>query len=176
MTGRQDIVVSDDQIQVVVNRQNSQRPQQLYRNLQRLGIRNVHFIPLLEHDRNGMLTEDSLCSADWGRFLNSVFDIWVREDIQRISVRLFDETLQQWCGGRNGAESPDKAPLSAECQKCSLLRFCGGGCPEHRDSQGKNRLCEGYQTFFNYSSPHMRVMRDLLKQHRSPEELMAMLR
>ncbi|EBI3145946.1 radical SAM protein [Salmonella enterica] len=149
MTGRQDIVVSDDQIQVVVNRQNSQRPQQLYRNLQRLGIRNVHFIPLLEHDRNGMLTEDSLCSADWGRFLNSVFDIWVREDIQRISVRLFDETLQQWCGGR---------------------------CPEHRDSQGKNQLCEGYQTFFNYSSPHMRVMRDLLKQHRSPEELMAMLR
>ncbi len=138
MTGRQDIVVSDDQIQVVVNRQNSQRPQQLYRNLQRLGIRNVHFIPLLEHDRNGMLTEDSLCSADWGRFLNSVFDIWVREDIQRISVRLFDETLQQWCG--------------------------------------KNQLCEGYQTFFNYSSPHMRVMRDLLKQHRSPEELMAMLR
>ncbi|WP_080075331.1 radical SAM protein [Salmonella enterica] len=149
MTGRQDIVVRDDQIQVVVNRQNSQRPQQLYRNLQRLGIRNVHFIPLLEHDRNGMLTEDSLCSADWGRFLNSVFDIWVREDIQRISVRLFDETLQQWCGG---------------------------GCPEHRDSQGKNQLCEGYQTFFNYSSPHMRVMRDLLKQHRSPEELMAMLR
>ncbi|MGK7404963.1 radical SAM protein, partial [Salmonella enterica] len=119
MTGRQDIVVSDDQIQVVVNRQNSQRPQQLYRNLQRLGIRNVHFIPLLEHDRNGMLTEDSLCSADWGRFLNSVFDIWVREDIQRISVRLFDETLQQWCGGRNGVEAPDKAPLSAECQKCS---------------------------------------------------------
>ncbi|EBS4565891.1 radical SAM protein [Salmonella enterica subsp. enterica serovar Tanger] len=176
MTGRQDIVVSDDQIQVVVNRQNSQRPQQLYRNLQRLGIRNVHFIPLLEHDRNGMLTEDSLCSADWGRFLNSVFDIWVREDIQCISVRLFDETLQQWCGGMNGAEAPDKAPLSAECQKCSLLRFCGGGCPEHRDSQGKNQLCEGYQTFFNYSSPHMRVMRDLLKQHRSPEELMAMLR
>ncbi|MBJ4297103.1 radical SAM protein, partial [Salmonella enterica subsp. enterica serovar Typhimurium] len=39
-----------------------------------------------------------------------------------------------------------------------------------------NQLCEGYQTFFNYSSPHMRVMRDLLKQHRSPEELMAMLR
>ncbi len=66
MTGRQDIVVSNDQIQVIVNRQNSQRPQQLYRNLQRLGIRNVHFIPLLEHDRNGMLTEDSLCSADWG--------------------------------------------------------------------------------------------------------------
>lgn len=38
MTGRQDIVVSDDQIQVVVNRQNSQRPQQLYRNLQRLAF------------------------------------------------------------------------------------------------------------------------------------------
>lgn len=172
MTGRQDIVVSNDQIQVVVNRQNSRQPQQLYRNLQRLGIRNVHFIPLLEYDRNGNLTEDSLCSADWGRFLNSVFDIWVREDIQRISVRIFDETLQQWCGGKNSVD----APPGAECQTCFLLRFCRGGCPEHRDSQGKNRLCEGYQAFFNYSSPHMRVMRDLLKQHRSPAELMAMLR
>ncbi|MGK4836743.1 radical SAM protein, partial [Salmonella enterica] len=36
MTGRQDIVVSDDQIQVVLNRQNRHRPQQLYRNLKRL--------------------------------------------------------------------------------------------------------------------------------------------
>ncbi|MGS9102704.1 radical SAM protein, partial [Salmonella enterica subsp. enterica serovar Infantis] len=48
--------------------------------------------------------------------------------------------------------------------------------PEHRDSQGKYQLCEGYQTFLTYSSPHMRVMRYLLKQHRSTEELMAMLR
>lgn len=147
MTGRQDIVVSNDQIQVIVNRQNSQRPQQLYRNLQRLGIRNVHFIPLLEHDRNGMLTEDSLCSADWGRFLNSVFDIWVREDIQRISVRLFDETLQQWCGGRNGAEAPDMAQLSAECQKCSLLRFCGGGCLSIGIARGKISFAKAIRPF-----------------------------
>lgn len=147
MTGRQDIVVSDDQIQVVVNRQNSQRPQQLYRNLQRLGIRNVHFIPLLEHDRNGMLTEDSLCSADWGRFLNSVFDIWVREDIQRISVRLFDETLQQWCGGRNGAKTPDKAPLSAECQKCSLLRFCGADALSIGIARGKISFARATRPF-----------------------------
>ncbi|SUG63520.1 Putative inner membrane protein [Salmonella enterica subsp. enterica] len=47
MTGRQDIVVSDDQIQVVVNRQNSQRPQQLYRNLQRLGISQCPFYPIV---------------------------------------------------------------------------------------------------------------------------------
>lgn len=176
MTGRQDIVVTNDQIQIIVNHQNSQQPQQLYRNLQRLGLRYVHFIPLLESDGNGVLTADSLCSADWGRFLNSVFDIWVREDIQRISVRIFDETLQHWCERRKYAETPDTTLLSAECQICSFLRFCRGGCPEHRDSRGRNRLCEGYQAFFNYTSPHMRVMRDLLKQHRSPEELMAMLR
>ncbi|MEN1515295.1 radical SAM protein, partial [Pseudomonas aeruginosa] len=28
----------------------------------------------------------------------------------------------------------------------------------------------------SYSAPHMRVMRDLIKQHRSPMELMTMLR
>ncbi|MBJ5224856.1 radical SAM protein, partial [Salmonella enterica subsp. enterica serovar Typhimurium] len=30
--------------------------------------------------------------------------------------------------------------------------------------------------FFEHSSPYMRVLRDLIKQHRSPLELMAMLR
>lgn len=47
MTGRQDIVVSDDQIQVVVNRQNSQRPQQLYRNLQRARHSQCPFYPIV---------------------------------------------------------------------------------------------------------------------------------
>ena len=45
-----------------------------------------------------------------------------------------------------------------------------------REDKPDNVLCAGYQAFYSYSAPHMRVMRDLIKQHRSPMELMTMLR
>ena len=54
--------------------------------------------------------------------------------------------------------------------------FCHGDCPKHRGRNGKSAICGGYSAFFNHTAPHMRVMRDLIKQHRSPMELMAMLR
>jgi uncharacterized protein len=66
--------------------------------------------------------------------------------------------------------------MSARCQSCSLLQFYRGDCPAFCDDSGKGGLCAGYQAFFDHTAPHMRVMRDLLKQHRSPMELMAMLR
>ncbi|QLR75376.1 anaerobic sulfatase maturase [Citrobacter freundii] len=213
---------------VVVNSLNSQRSGQMYRYLRQLGTPFLQFIPLVEYDEKGELTAESVPPQAWGTFLNSVFDIWVREDIGRVFVQLFDSTLGVWCGHpaqmcslsstcghafaleANGDlyqcdhyvypdfrlgnihhtslselnASPQatefgqskKTTLSAECQVCSLLRFCHGDCPKHRDSRGKSAICGGYSAFFNHTAPHMRVMRDLLKQHRSPMELMAMLR
>ncbi|HFZ8994818.1 TPA: radical SAM protein [Citrobacter freundii] len=175
MTGCQDNTVNDDRILVVVNRQNSQQPQQLYRDLRKRGVRYIHFVPGVEFDANGAPTADSLRAEEWGAFLNTVFTVWVHEDIQRIKVQVFEETLNQWCGRKGRAEQPEIS-LSAECQACDLVRFCGGGAPEHRDARGKSMLCKGYRAFFNYSAPYMRVMRDLIKQHRSPMELMALLR
>lgn len=69
-----------------------------------------------------------------------------------------------------------KATLSNDCQRCDVLRFCQGDCPKHRFAQGKSALCQGYRHFFTHSAPHMRVMRDLLRQRRSPMELMMALR
>ncbi|SQI78115.1 transcriptional regulator [Klebsiella oxytoca] len=37
-------------------------------------------------------------------------------------------------------------------------------------------FCEGYRQFYSWSAPYMRVLRDLLNQHRSPVELMHLLR
>jgi uncharacterized protein len=34
----------------------------------------------------------------------------------------------------------------------------------------------GYRQFYSWSAPYMRVLRDLLNQHRSPVELMHLLR
>ncbi|WP_447214853.1 radical SAM protein [Citrobacter pasteurii] len=176
MTGSEDMEVSERRTKVVVDRKKSLQPDELYRNLQQSGIRSVQFVPMVERDEHGYLKAESVTSEDWGRFLKTVFDIWVREDITRISVQLFDNTLNQWCGRPGHTVRHAISPLSARCQACSLLQFYRGDCPAFCHDSGKGGLCAGYQAFFNHSSPHMRVMRDLIKQHRSPAELMAMLR
>lgn len=212
---------------VVVNSLNSRQPQRLYRYLRGLGTPFLQFIPLVERDASGHLTAESVSEQAWGAFLTDVFDLWVREDIGRVFVQLFDSTLGVWsgypsqmcafsetCGHAFALEAngdlyqcdhyvypeyylgnihqqtlqalnatPEAVAfgqqkqrgLSAECRDCQVLRFCRGDCPKHRDSDGKSALCAGYRRFFTYSAPHMRAMRDLLKQRRSPMELMAML-
>ncbi|MEG0801943.1 MAG: radical SAM protein [Citrobacter sp.] len=176
MTGSEDMEVSEGNIKVVVDHQKCKYPIDLYRSLQKEGIRSVQFIPLVEHDENGCLKAESVTSEDWGRFLNTVFDIWVREDITRVSIPLFDETLNRWCGRTGQTRRQAISQMNASCQSCPMLQFYRGDCPAYCDNSGKGDLCAGYQAFFNHTAPHMRVMRDLLKQHRSPMELMAMLR
>ncbi|MGL5242921.1 MAG: anaerobic sulfatase maturase [Kluyvera ascorbata] len=65
--------------------------------------------------------------------------------------------------------------LTDACRQCTVLPFCQGDCPKHRNADGKSALCEGYRQFFTHSAPYMKAMRDLLKQRRSPVELMVML-
>ncbi|WP_188016871.1 anaerobic sulfatase maturase [Pseudocitrobacter sp. 73] len=212
---------------VVVNSLNSQHPQALYRYLRKLGTPFIQFIPLVERDENGNLTAESLTGQRWGEFLTRVFSVWVREDIGRVYVQLFDSTLGVWsgypaqmcaqserCGHAFALESngdlyqcdhyvypayrlgniheqplkvlnvqPEVAAFGANkqraltdaCRQCPVIRLCQGDCPKHRLNAGKSALCEGYRQFFTDTAPHMKIMRDLLKHHRSPVELMVML-
>lgn len=165
-----------------VNHRNSQQPQRFYRYLRSLGTPNLQFIPVVECDENGKLSASSVTAEGWGIFLTSVFDQWVREDIGRVFVQLFDSTLGIWrgypsqiCAFSETCGQQKRRGLTASCRQCSVLRFCQGDCPKHRISDGKSALCAGYRHFFAHSAPHMKAMRDLLKQRRSPMELMVML-
>lgn len=212
---------------VVVNSLNSQHPQRLYRYLRELGTPFLQFIPLLEMNDHQQPDAFSVSAEAWGTFLCDVFDVWVREDIGKVFVQLFDSTLGVWngfssqmcslsttCGHAFALESNGdvyqcdhyvypsfrlgnihqtdisvinasaeavafgqykQSSLPEACKTCSVQRLCNGDCPKHRDASGKSTLCEGYREFFNYTAPHMRVMRDLIRLRRSPMELMAML-
>ncbi|HHK9523785.1 TPA: anaerobic sulfatase maturase [Enterobacter hormaechei] len=90
----------------VINRQNSGQPERLYRYLRDLGTPYVQFIPLVEHGN-----PESVSDVQWSHFLKTVFDIWVREDIGRVFVQLFDSTLGVWRGYPS--------------QMCALAGRCG---------------------------------------------------
>ena len=104
----------------VINRLNAQQPLEVYRFLKELGSGFLQFIPLVERrpdagaqalgltlalppgpaaaDGRAAVTDWSVRPEDYGIFLTTIFDEWVRQDVGRIHVQLFDATLAAWMG------------------------------------------------------------------------------
>jgi uncharacterized protein len=106
----------------VVNRRNSQKPLEIYRFLKEIGSRFLQLIPLVEraaplvqmkvngldfseppvagdHDADpSAVTQWSVEAAQYGEFLCQIFDKWVRHDVGRVFVQLFDVALGNWMG------------------------------------------------------------------------------
>ncbi|MCC2614091.1 anaerobic sulfatase maturase [Rhizobium petrolearium] len=96
----------------VVNKHNAACPLDVYRYLRELGVDFIQFIPLVERvdpkghlappphpgDEGNMVTPWSVTPEDYGRFLCSIFDEWVRHDVGKIFVQLFDLQLGVWMG------------------------------------------------------------------------------
>ena len=105
----------------VVNRANSQYPLEVYRFLKEIGSEFLQFIPLVErrastgakalgfdfaeppepghpNDQTSPVTEWSVEAKQYGIFLCAIFDEWVRRDVGRAFVQLFDVALGNWMG------------------------------------------------------------------------------
>jgi uncharacterized protein len=98
----------------VVNRQNSQHPLEVYHFLKKIGSGFMQFIPIVERigeaptpeglslvppDFDGArVSEWSVDSRQYGRFLCAIFDEWVRNDVGKVFVQLFDVALEAWVG------------------------------------------------------------------------------
>jgi uncharacterized protein len=109
----------------VVNRANVEHPLRVYRFLDEAGSRFFQFIPLVEREpgpdsvshglglaippgpsssqgSDAEVTPWSVPPEAYGRFLISIFDQWIRRDVGRIFVQLFDHALGKWVGMRKG--------------------------------------------------------------------------
>jgi len=126
----------------VVNRQNSLHPQEIYHFLKAIGSGFMQFIPLVERpapasDTSGLklaappvvsrdadgateVTSWSVRSADYGTFLNGIFDEWIRHDVGQVFVQIFDVTLANWYG-----EGPGICVFSEKCGGALALEHNG---------------------------------------------------
>jgi uncharacterized protein len=104
----------------VVNACNAEHPLAVYRFLKEIGSTFIQFIPLVERSGSGMdagfpndfapppeagRQSDGLGVTEWtvppdayGGFLCAIFDEWVRKDVARHFVQLFDVALGIWAG------------------------------------------------------------------------------
>jgi len=99
----------------VVHHRNSRWPHEVYEFLKEAGSRHMQFIPLVEreakardssglvligpsHGRDAAVSEWSVEPLQFGKFLCAIFDDWVRRDVGRCFVQIFDVALESWLG------------------------------------------------------------------------------
>jgi uncharacterized protein len=101
----------------VVHRESARRPLEVYRFLKEIGSTYIQFIPLVERSTGVGLaappllspaTDDPALSVtvtpwsvdahDYGNFLVEIFQEWVRHDVGRIFVQVFETALSNWMG------------------------------------------------------------------------------
>ena len=88
---------------------NATQPLDVYRFLRdEVGTQFMQFIPIVERDNQTGFQEGqhirprSVTAKQYGHFLITVFDEWVRYDVGRVFVQIFDVALAAWLGMRPG--------------------------------------------------------------------------
>ncbi len=108
-----------------VNRLSSTKPELVYKFLKGIGSKYLQFIPIVERSANQAADEAGLGLAappdlaregegdprvspwsvlprDFGTFLTTIFDRWVRQDVGRVYIQTFDVAFGKWLGHRSG--------------------------------------------------------------------------
>ena len=84
------------QIKATINDYNVQFPLEIYRFFKANNLRNIQFIPYVSSTQ-GQLSEYSVPSLSYGNFLCTIFDEWIRHDVGKIFISIFENTLKVYC-------------------------------------------------------------------------------
>lgn len=91
-----------------VNAVNSQHPLEVYRFFRdELGARYIQFIPIVERENvsgnqeGEKVTERTVPSEAYGKFLVAIFDEWVLRDVGTVFVPFFDAVLASYLNGES---------------------------------------------------------------------------
>jgi uncharacterized protein len=120
-----------------VNSYNVDFASETYRFLKRIGSGFIQFLPVVEREtdpslnsglkiaspnspENAKVTEWSIGAREFGKFLNTIFDEWVRNDVAKYYVQIFDSTLANYVG-----EMPGICVFSETCGDAVAMEHNG---------------------------------------------------
>ena len=119
----------------VVNAYNAEHPLEFYHFFRDNGCQYLQFTPIVERltehedgrtlasladDREIPLADASVTPEQWGNFLCTIFDDWVRHDVGKTFVEIFDCTLANWMG-----VLPGICAYSKECGHAGVIEHNG---------------------------------------------------
>ena len=133
----------------VVNDFNAGYPLDFYHFFKELNCHYIQFAPIVERidphadgrhlaspsgTEGYELADFSVTPEQWGKFLCTIFDEWVRKDVGSYYIQLFDSTLANWMG-----EQPGVCTMAKTCGHAGVMEFNGDvySCdhfvfPEHK--------------------------------------------
>jgi len=120
-----------------VNEYNVHFASETYRFLKQIGSGFIQFLPVVEynaenrpeqelqliaptHSENVRFTDWSVGAVDFGKFLMKIFDEWVRNDVARYYVQIFDATLANYVG-----ENPGLCVFNDTCGDALIMEYNG---------------------------------------------------
>lgn len=119
----------------VVNAYNAEHPLEFYHFFRDNGCQYLQFTPIVERltehedgrtlasladNREIPLSDASVTPQQWGNFLCTIFDDWVRHDVGKTFVEIFDCTLANWMG-----VLPGICAYSKECGHAGVMEHNG---------------------------------------------------
>ena len=119
----------------VVNDYNADYPLEFYNFFKEIGCEFLQFAPIVERlkddkealtslasakDKQAELAPFSVSPKQWGNFLCTIFDEWVRKDVGKMYIQLFDSTLANWVG-----EQPGVCIMAKTCGHAGVMEFNG---------------------------------------------------
>jgi uncharacterized protein len=120
-----------------VNSYNAYLASETYRFLKKIGSGFMQFLPVVEHmnderpeqelqliapmhSKNVKVTPWSVSASDYGKFLMTIFDEWVRNDVAKYYVQIFDATLANYVG-----ENPGLCVFNDTCGDALVMEHNG---------------------------------------------------
>ena len=123
----------------VVNAYNAEHPLEFYHFFKEIGCQYLQFTPIVEriiphpdgrslaslqdteeNQAKATIAPYSVSPAKWGNFLCTIFDEWVRHDVGRVFVEIFDCTLANWVG-----VAPGICAYAKECGHAGVMEYNG---------------------------------------------------
>lgn len=120
----------------VVNDYNADYPLEFYNFFKEIGCRYIQFTPIVERIQSHTdgrhlasildkgadvpLADFSVSPEQWGEFLCTLFDEWVRHDVGEYFIQIFDATLANWVG-----QQPGVCTMGRSCGHAAVMEYNG---------------------------------------------------
>ncbi len=118
----------------VVNDYNADYPLEFYHFFKELGCHYIQFTPIVERihphadgrhlahvlQKDEKLADFSVSPEQWGNFLCTIFDEWIKNDVGEYFIQIFDSTLANWMGAQPGV-----CTMAPTCGHAGVMEFNG---------------------------------------------------
>ncbi|MFX0070887.1 MAG: anaerobic sulfatase maturase [Candidatus Hermodarchaeota archaeon] len=135
-------------ILILINNKTVKKPLEIYQYFKDQGFYYHQYIPCVEYDENSNPLPYSINGEDWGVFLCKLFDEWIKEDIYKVSIRLFDSILEYLIYGRYNV-----CVMNKNCCQYFVVEYNGNVYPcdffVREDLLLGNIMTESWEDFLN---------------------------